>query len=79
MSFLAPRLLRVELEYRIGVSLQDKNGERLSGSCAGVMISISQGGACLILSRMLPGGRHLFFSTLNNERYHLLLLVENPK
>jgi len=61
MIFFTPRLLRVEAEYRVGVGLQNRNGVHLPGSCSGVMTSISQDGACLILSRMLLEGRHLFF------------------
>lgn len=80
MGFFSPRLSRMESDYRVGVRLQDDNsGELLPGSCFGVITSISQGGACLVLSKMMLEGKHLFFSTLNNERYHLVLLVENPK
>ena len=81
MSFFSPRpLLRVESEHRVKVSLQDNiNKELLPGSCFGVMVNISQGGACLVLSKMLLEGRHLFFSTLNNEHFHLVLSIENPE
>ncbi len=80
MSFFSPRSLRVESEHRVRVSLQDSiSGELLPGSCFGVMVNISEGGACLVLSRMLLEGRHLFFSTLNTERNHLVLLIENPE
>lgn len=79
MRFFSPRLLRVESEYRVGVRLQDnKSGELLPASCFGIMVNISQEGACLVLSKMLLEGRHLFFSTLNNEHHHLVLLIENP-
>ena len=79
MIFFSPRLLRLKLEYRVGVRLQDnKKGELLPASCSGVIVNISQEGACLVLSKMLLEGRHLFFSTLNNEHHHLVLLIENP-
>ncbi len=80
MSFFSSRPLRLGSEPRVRVSLQDTiSGERLPGSCVGVMVNISQGGACLVLTKMLLEGRHLFFSTLNNESYHLVLLIENPE
>ncbi len=80
MSFFSCRLSRVELEYKIRVSVQDTiSKELLPGSCLGIMVDISQGGACIVLSKMLLEGRHLFFSTLNNERYHLVLSIENPE
>ena len=43
------------------------------------MVNISQGGGCLVLSQMLLEGKHLFFSTLNNDRYHLALQIDNPE
>ena len=80
MSFFFSKLLRVDSEYRVGVSLQDnESGALLPGSCFGVMVDISEGGACLVLTRMLLEGKHLFFSTLDKELNRLVLLIENPK
>ncbi len=80
MSLFSPRSFRAKSEQRIIVSLQDTiSGELLPGSCVGIMVNISQGGACLVLFKMLLEGRHLFFSTLNNEDYHLVLCIENLK
>ncbi len=80
MSFFSSKLLRVESEYRVRVSLQDnESGELLPGSCFGVMVDISEGGACLVLTKMLLEGKHLFFSTLDNELNRLVLRIENPE
>jgi len=80
MPFFPNRLLRLKSEYRVGVSLQESNsGEFHPGLCFGIMENISQEGVCLVLSQMLLEGKHLFFSTLDNEQYHLVLLIDNPK
>jgi hypothetical protein len=79
MKFFPSRLARVESEYRVEVKLQDhKSSELLPASCAGIMVNISQGGACLVLFKLMLEGKHLFFSTLNNEHHHLVVLIENP-
>jgi len=51
----------------------------LPGSCSGVMVDISQEGVCLVLPQMLLEGKHLFFSTLNSDKYHLALLIDSPE
>lgn len=80
MGFFSPRLLRVKTECRVRVRLEDsKSAHSSPASCTAVLVNISQGGACLVLSKMLLEGRHLFFSTLKNERHHLVLLIENPE
>ncbi len=79
MIFFSPRPLRLKSECRVKISLQErKSGELLSDSCCAVMVDISVGGACLVLSQMLLEGRHLFFSTLDSDRYHLVLEINNP-
>ena len=77
MIFFPSRLLRLETEHRVKIALQEwGRGDLLPGEpLGGVMVSISQGGACLVLSKILLGGRHLFFSTLNNDQYNLVLLL----
>lgn len=80
MAIFSSRPLRLESECRVRISLQEsKSGECLPGSCSGTMVNISQGGGCLVLSQMLLEGKHLFFSTLNSDRYHLALQIDNPE
>ncbi len=79
MTFFSLRPLRVKSECRVEIRLQNRgSGELLPGLCTGVMVNVSRGGAGLVLSQMLLEGRHLFFSTLNNDQYHLVLFIENP-
>jgi len=79
MNFFLPRQLRSRIEFRVKLALQEcKSGIVLPGSCSAVMIDISKKGTCLVLSQMLLGGKHLFFSTLNNDKFHLLILIDNP-
>jgi hypothetical protein len=72
--------MRQEAEHKVRVRLQEsKSGESLPGSCSGVMVDISQEGVCLVLPQMLLEGKHLFFSTLNSDTYHLSLIIDNPE
>jgi hypothetical protein len=81
MIFILSRLLRLETEYRGKIALQERGrGDLLPGEPLGcVMVNISRKGACLVLSKILLEGRHLFFTALNNDQYHLVLLLVNPK
>lgn len=58
---------------------ESKSGNFLPGVCSGVMVNISQGGACIMLSKMLLEGKHLFFSALDSDQYNLVLLIDNPQ
>lgn len=79
MIFFSPRLLRLESEHTVTIGLQERqSGFRLPGKCGGVVVDISESGACLILSQVLLEGKHLFFSTLDSDSYHLVLGVVNP-
>ncbi len=80
MALFSPRPLRIESEYRVEIRLQENGGGGfLPGICEGILVNVSREGACIVLSQMLLEGRHLFFSTLNSERYHLVLLIKNPQ
>ena len=79
MNFFSPRPLRLETGYMVTIGLQDRqSGLRLPGRCSGVIVDISEGGVCLVLSQILLERKHLFFSTLDSERYHLDLRIINP-
>ena len=76
----SPRPLRLESGYMVTIGLQDRqSGLRLPGRCSGVIVDISKGGLCLVLSQILLEGKHLFFSTLDSDRYHLDLRIINPR
>lgn len=80
MTFFSPRPLRLESEFRVMISMQECGStDLLPGSSSGIMVDISEGGACLVLSKVVSEGRHLFFSTLDSDRYNLVLLIENPR
>lgn len=80
MIFFSPRPLRFESGYTVAIGLQErKSGLRLPGSCPGAIVDISEAGACLVPSQILLEGRHLFFSTLESDMYHLVITVDNPQ
>ena len=80
MMFFSPRPLRLESEYRIGIRLQEsKSGVFMPGLRSCVMVNISRGGVCLVLSQMLLERKHLFFSALDSDQYNLVLLIDNPE
>ncbi|MBW1636948.1 MAG: PilZ domain-containing protein [Deltaproteobacteria bacterium] len=79
MTIFPFRPTRQEAEHKVRICLQEsKSGENLPGSCSGVMVDISQEGVCLVLPQMLLEGKHLFFATLNSDKYHLALMIDNP-
>jgi len=79
MIFFSSRLVRLESEHRLGVRLQEsESGKLLPGLFSGVMVNISQVGACIMVSKMLLDGKHLFFSTLDSDEYNLVLLIDKP-
>lgn len=58
----------------MNVGLQDKKtGDHLPGLMTTTVINFSPQGACLILPTLTLDGRHLFYATLNSDRYNLLL------
>ncbi len=80
MAIFAPRPLRLEAECTVEICLQERGKEEfLPGKCEGNLVNLSREGACVVLSQMFLEGRHLFFSTLNNEHYHLVLFIKNPQ
>lgn len=42
------------------------------------VINFSPQGACLILSSLTINGKHIFYATLNSDRYNLLLYSGEP-
>ncbi len=79
MIFFSPRPLRLGSEYTVTIGLQERqSGLRLPGKCSAVMVDISEGGLCLVLSQILLERKHLFFSTLDSDRYRLVLGIANP-
>lgn len=81
MNFFPPRLLRLETEYQVKVALQEKGrGALLQGKrLPGVMVNFSKRGACLVLSKVMLEGKHLFFTTLNSDQYYLELMIESSE
>ncbi|MGB3211113.1 MAG: hypothetical protein WBB19_10450 [Desulforhopalus sp.] len=62
----------------MSVGLQDKHsGLPLPGSISTTVINFSPQGACLILPKLVINGKHLFYSTLNSDRFNLLLHPED--
>jgi len=81
MFFFPSRLLRLETEYRVKIALQEwgRAGPLPGEPLCAVMVNLSQGGASMVLSKILLEGRHLFFSTLNSSQYHVVVLLDIPK
>jgi hypothetical protein len=78
MNFFSARPVRLISGCSVEIGLQErKGGKLLPCSCSGVMVDISEKGTSLVLFQMLLEGRHLFFSTLDNEQYDLVLSINN--
>ena len=70
---------RIEHELIINVGLQDiRTGEPVPGLLTATIINFSTRGACIILPTLTLNGKHVFFETLNSDRYNLLLYPESP-
>ena len=70
--FLKPAKIDGNLEVSIG--LQDiYTGKIESAITRGILTDCSEEGGCLVLPRLLVDGKHIFFTTLNSERYHLVI------
>jgi hypothetical protein len=64
----------------MSVGLQDMHtGTHLPGLITATVINFSPQGACLVVPKMTINGKHLFYTTLNNDCYNLLLYAEGPK
>lgn len=77
MVFFTPRPLRIEGECLVKIRLRETGSkEFLPGTASGLVMNLSKKGACIVLAQLMLEGRHLFFSTLNNDRYYLVLFFE---
>lgn len=65
---------RIETNLVMQVGLQEiSNGKMMPEQLTTTVVSFSHAGACLILYNLDVGGKHLFFTTLNSDQYHLFL------
>lgn len=70
-----PSRIKKDLAMRVG--LEDiHTGQQLPGLITSTVINFSPEGACLVLPKMIFDGKHLFYATLNNDSYNLLLSPE---
>lgn len=68
---------RIEHDLIMSVGLQDMHtGIPLPDLITTTVINFSPQGACLILPKLTINDKHLFYETLNSDRYHLLLYPE---
>ena len=78
MKFFSARPVRLISGCNVEIGLQErKGGKLLSCSCSGIMVDISEKGTSLVLFQMLLEGRHLFFATLDNDQYDLVISINN--
>ena len=71
---------RIEHELIMSVGLQDiRTGAPVPGLLTATIINFSVRGASMILPTLTLNGKHLFYETLNSDRYNLLLYPEGPK
>jgi len=76
VSFLF-RTSRLDTELVMQVGLQEiQSGKLIPGQLTTTVVNVSQVGACLILPKLDINGKHLFFATLNSDRYNLFLRPE---
>lgn len=70
--FLKPP--KIDGDLKVSIGLQDIHSGRIEPAiCSGILTDCSEEGGCLLLSRLIVDGKHIFFSTLNSERYHLVI------
>jgi hypothetical protein len=71
------RSQRIEHDLNMQVGLQDiLTGESLPDLLTTTVVNFSPQGACLILPNLIVNGQHLFYATLNKDRYNLLLYFD---
>ena len=72
------RSQRIEHDLIMQVGLQDiQSGDLLPELVTTTVINFSPQGACLILPNLTVNGQHLFYATLNSDRFNLLLRSED--
>ena len=78
MTVFSFRPTRIETALRIWLQLQDiSSGQPLPHRTQATIINFSVQGACLAVANLLFDNTHLFYSTLDSDRYTLLLQFEN--
>jgi hypothetical protein len=71
------RPARIKKELAMGVGLQNiQTGECVPDLSTATVINFSPEGACLVLTKLIFDGKHLFYSTLDSDSYNLLLSPE---
>ncbi len=77
MDAFSFRPSRIKKEFAMCVSLQDiQTGECVADLSTATVINFSPEGACLLLTRLIFNGKHIFYSTLDSDSYNLLLSPE---
>lgn len=72
--FFSRRPEKIETTLGVSISLQDAvTGEIHPAVLSGTVTECTEDGARLQLAKLMADGKHIFFSTLDSERYHLLL------
>lgn len=65
---------RIEQDLVMSVGLRDIHAKKLLPDLiSSTVINFSPGGACLIVPNLSINGRHLFFDTLNDNLYNIVL------
>jgi len=78
MLSFAFRDTRIETNIPVCLRLQKNGTEHLHpGSVSATIVNISKSGACLLISKLLINGKHLFFATLNSSHTMILQSEEN--
>lgn len=71
------RFDRIEHELAMGVGMQETHtGTPLPGLLAALVLNFSPQGGCLILPKLVIEGKHIFYTTLDNDDYNLLLYCQ---
>ncbi len=72
MALFRIRSPRINFEIPIKIYFLERNSGKLSQEyLPGFLLNLSRGGACIIVSKVMLEGKHIFFSTQNQKRYYL--------
>ena len=74
MVFFNLRSKRVAVEFPVRIYLQNKDSGKISNIYrSGTLVSISKGGGCLVVDKVILDGDHLFFNTQEQSDNYLVL------
>ncbi len=74
MSFFKIRSSRITVEIPVNIFLQERESGILSQVfIPGFLVNVSKTGACIVVSRVMLNGDHIFFTTQDRKQHYLYM------